>query len=122
MATHKIDCLFQRFRKPWTFISIRQLPDQANHCTTIFQPDTCVGSNLFRAFSEHFLYRMNIKQLGPVIENNQPKIRITLLQRGNPKKSNVFRQIRNQPQLVKALSRLENIELKVRALKAFVVC
>ena len=77
------------------------------------KPQSCVGSNLFRAFSEHFLYRMKIQQEGPLIRNNKNKIRITLLQRGNPSKKSVFRQIRNQDMLVSALKRLDNVELTV---------
>ncbi|XP_076815217.1 EGF domain-specific O-linked N-acetylglucosamine transferase-like isoform X2 [Clavelina lepadiformis] len=78
-----------------------------------YVPGTCVGSNLFRAFSEHFLYRMNIPLHGPLVVNNIPKVKVTLLRRGNPKNNNVYRQIKNQDVLVSKIRELSNVDVKV---------
>ena len=56
---------------------------------------------------------MKINQKGPLLVNNQAIIRVTLLQRGNPENTNVYRQIRNQPELEEALQKINNIKLKV---------
>lgn len=73
-------------------------------------PPGCTGSNLFRAFSEHFLYRMGVTQDLPV----QPmKIRVTLLQRGDPAQTNVYRQIKNQDELLAVLGEFPDFEVKV---------
>ena len=56
---------------------------------------------------------MDIKQEGPLVKNNKAKVRVTLLQRGNPSKEYVFRQIHNQQLLLEELKKLENIHLTV---------
>lgn len=79
-----------------------------------YVPGNCIGSNLFRAFSEHFLYRMDIMNLYPPITKIAPrKIRVTLLQRGSPQSKNVFRQIVNQEELVSILHEFQDFQVQV---------
>ncbi|KAH7730643.1 EGF domain-specific O-linked N-acetylglucosamine transferase-like protein [Aphelenchoides avenae] len=52
--------------------------------------DGCSGSGLFHAFSRHVLYRLGIKQQGPLLD----KVRITLLRRDT-----AYRRIENLDQV-----------------------
>jgi len=60
---------------------------------------------------------MDIKQEGPLLKGFETKVRVTLLQRGNPSKEYVFRQIRNQKVLEEELKKLKNIDLTVMCRK-----
>ncbi|XP_070559527.1 EGF domain-specific O-linked N-acetylglucosamine transferase-like isoform X3 [Ptychodera flava] len=66
-------------------------------------PD-CSKSGLMRAFSQHVIHRLGIKQQGPL----QNKIRVTLLAR-NTKHRNIV----NENQLVKAMKKKKELEVKV---------
>ena len=79
------------------------------------QPPGCVGSNMFRAFSQHFLHRMSITQDGPIRDEETGKavIRVTLLQRGKPENSGVYRQISNQDELVGVLQQFKDFRVQV---------
>jgi len=68
---------------------------------------------MFRAFSEHFLYRMNITQSGVIVEKNRPLIRVTLLERAKPDNDRVYRKIVNQKDLVKVLREFRDFRVKV---------
>lgn len=79
-----------------------------------FQPKGCTGSSMFRAFSEHFLHRMGVKQhRGSLTSERYRKIQVTLLQRGSPENDRVFRQIKNQKELVKVAEEFEDFDVKV---------
>ncbi|XP_053576669.1 EGF domain-specific O-linked N-acetylglucosamine transferase isoform X2 [Bombina bombina] len=64
----------------------------------------CYGSGLFKAFSEHVLFRMNITQETLKVE----KIRVTILIR-----STEFRKILNLDELVRALKTVSTLEVQV---------
>lgn len=85
-----------------------------------YVPPGCVGSNLFRAFSQHFLHRLNITNhypLRPQTQHSSPakerKIRVTLLQRGRPEMEGVYRQIDNQLDLVHVLHQFDDFDVQV---------
>ncbi|XP_078488606.1 EGF domain-specific O-linked N-acetylglucosamine transferase [Ciona intestinalis] len=81
-----------------------------------YVPQNCVGSNLFRSFSKFFLQQMKVRQLGPVLvepRSPQPKLRVTLLQRGTPDNDRVYRKIKNQRELEKVFKEFEDLELTV---------
>nr|CAB3242779.1 EGF domain-specific O-linked N-acetylglucosamine transferase [Phallusia mammillata] len=78
-----------------------------------YVPAGCVGSNLFRAFSQHVLHRLNISQDGVQEKKGAPLLRVTLLERGKPENENVYRKIRNQKDLVKVLREFRDVKVKV---------
>ncbi|BFZ10952.1 hypothetical protein BsWGS_13992 [Bradybaena similaris] len=64
----------------------------------------CHGSSLIKAFSEHVLYRLGVRQSGPL----RDKIRITLLVRGTK-----YRNIMNQVELASAMKTDGEFEVTV---------
>ncbi|XP_012590488.1 PREDICTED: EGF domain-specific O-linked N-acetylglucosamine transferase isoform X2 [Condylura cristata] len=64
----------------------------------------CQNTGLFRAFSQHVLYRLNITQEGP----KNGKIRVTILAR-----STEYRKILNQNELVNALKTVSTFEVQI---------
>ncbi|XP_055471001.1 EGF domain-specific O-linked N-acetylglucosamine transferase [Psammomys obesus] len=64
----------------------------------------CQNTGLFRAFSQHVLYRLNITQEGP----KDGKVRVTILAR-----STEYRKILNQNELVNALKTVSTFEVRV---------
>ncbi|XP_055958443.1 EGF domain-specific O-linked N-acetylglucosamine transferase isoform X2 [Patella vulgata] len=64
----------------------------------------CHGSSLMKAFSDHVLHRMKIKQKGP----HKDKIRITLLDR-----KSAYRNIMNQNELVSAMKMVGHYDVQV---------
>ncbi|RUS70729.1 hypothetical protein EGW08_021507 [Elysia chlorotica] len=64
----------------------------------------CFGSGLVKAFSEHILHRLNVRQTGP----SKEKIRVTLLSRNTQ-----YRNILNQEELLKAMKSDEELEVSV---------
>ncbi|KAG8510581.1 EGF domain-specific O-linked N-acetylglucosamine transferase [Galemys pyrenaicus] len=64
----------------------------------------CQNTGLFRAFSQHVLYRLNITQEGP----KDGKIRVTILSR-----STEYRKILNQNELVNALKTVSTFEVQI---------
>ncbi len=86
-------------------------------CFSDFQPPGCVGSNLFRAFSQHFLHRLSITNRYPLRtradDSSKRKIRVTLLQRGRPEMEGVYRQIDNQIDLVDSLHKFDDFDVQV---------
>ncbi|XP_039262747.1 EGF domain-specific O-linked N-acetylglucosamine transferase-like isoform X2 [Styela clava] len=75
-------------------------------------PNGCVGSSMFRAFSEHFLHRMGVTQ-NDIATENSTKIRVTLLERGKPEDEHVFRKIKNQDELIEVMKEFPDFEIKV---------
>lgn len=65
---------------------------------------SCVGSGLFKAFSEHLLHRLGIAQ----DKHNPEEFRITLLTR-----STTYRKILNQDELVGAMMNVPRFKIKV---------
>jgi len=65
---------------------------------------SCVGSGLFKAFSEHLLHRLGIAQ----DKHNSEEFRITLLTR-----STKYRKILNQDELVGAMMKVPRFKIKV---------
>ena len=98
------------------------------NCSTHTQPAECSGSNLFRAFSEHFLHRMRIRNVFPPPpphasvgssssqgeQATTRRTRVTFLQRGSPESKNVYRQVKNQPELLGVLSEFADFDVRVR--------
>ncbi|XP_041047387.1 EGF domain-specific O-linked N-acetylglucosamine transferase isoform X2 [Carcharodon carcharias] len=66
-------------------------------------PD-CFSAGMFRAFSQHVLFRLNVTQESPQIG----RIRVTLLVRGTQ-----YRRILNQDELVKALKTVTVFDVRV---------
>ncbi len=64
----------------------------------------CNGTAAFRAFSQHVLHRLRIKQHGPL----RDKIRVTLLARNTK-----YRNILNQDEIVAALKSVKEYEVRV---------
>ncbi|KAK6321548.1 hypothetical protein J4Q44_G00085240 [Coregonus suidteri] len=64
----------------------------------------CHSEGLFRAFSQHVLYRLSIPQDGP----KEGRIRVTLLAR-----STDYRKILNQEELINALKTVPLLEVRV---------
>jgi len=65
----------------------------------------CQGSSLFRAFSQHVLYRLNVTQQPP---SDRRKVRVTLLSRNSK-----YRRILNEQQLVDALKSVADYDVRV---------
>jgi len=92
-----------------------------------YVPAECSGSNLFRAFSEHFLHRMRIRNVFPPPpphasvgssssqgeQATTRRTRVTFLQRGSPESKNVYRQVKNQPELLGVLSEFADFDVRV---------
>uniref|UniRef100_A0A8C4NKW9 EGF domain-specific O-linked N-acetylglucosamine transferase n=2 Tax=Eptatretus burgeri TaxID=7764 RepID=A0A8C4NKW9_EPTBU len=64
----------------------------------------CHGTALFRAFSQHVIYRLNITQH----ENKERKVRVTLLTR-----STQYRRITNQKQMERAMKTVPLLDVRV---------
>ncbi|XP_077430445.1 EGF domain-specific O-linked N-acetylglucosamine transferase isoform X2 [Vanacampus margaritifer] len=64
----------------------------------------CYSEGMFRAFSQHVLYRLNILQNGPMAG----RVRVTLLAR-----STEYRRIINQNELINALKTVPQLEVSV---------
>ncbi|XP_067929954.1 EGF domain-specific O-linked N-acetylglucosamine transferase-like [Watersipora subatra] len=66
--------------------------------------DGCYGSGLFRAFNDHAIHRLGVKQNGPL----RDKVRITILSRQTK-----YRNILNEQELVDHLNRNPKYEAKI---------
>ncbi|CAK8675539.1 unnamed protein product [Clavelina lepadiformis] len=79
--------------------------------------ERCRGTGLFRAFTEHFLYRMGIVDEFNVPtslpSSSPPRIKVTFLDRGASDRYKVFRRALNQDELIAAMEEIPDFDVQL---------